>query len=54
MVRFSPLYQGVEILRSLTVGVLDWTLLVHAAYLGLMGWFGARVARRRLAPMLQP
>ena len=40
--------------RSLVVGDLHWTLLLHAAYLVVMGWLGLRVASRRIGMLLQP
>jgi lipooligosaccharide transport system permease protein len=54
LVRFSPLYQGVALERALVLGEVDASLLGHAAYLAVMGWFGLRVASRRLAALLQP
>ena len=54
VVRLSPLYQGVAIERALVLGDPSPILLVHAAYLLAMGWFGLRVAGRRLGLMLQP
>jgi lipooligosaccharide transport system permease protein len=54
VVRLSPLYQGVALERALVLGDPSPALLVHAAYLAALGWWGVGVARRRLAPMLQP
>lgn len=54
VVRVSPLYQGVAIVRGLVLGEPTPVLLLHAAYLVAMGWFGLRVAGRRLGRMLQP
>ncbi|HET6949388.1 MAG TPA: ABC transporter permease [Acidimicrobiales bacterium] len=54
IVRCSPLYQGVAIERALVLGEPSPVLLVHAAYLLALGWYGVRVASRRLARMLQP
>ncbi|HZQ85764.1 MAG TPA: hypothetical protein VFA83_13040, partial [Acidimicrobiales bacterium] len=54
VVRLTPLYQGVAMERSLVLGALDWTLIVHAAYLLAMGVFGVRIAGRRLQLLLQP
>ena len=54
VVRLSPLYQGVALERALVLGDPSPVLLVHAAYLAVMGWFGLRVAGRRLGALLQP
>jgi lipooligosaccharide transport system permease protein len=54
VVRVSPLYQGVALERALVLGDVSPVLLVHAAYLAVMGWFGLRVAGRRLGALLQP
>lgn len=53
-VRLSPLYQGVALERALILGDPSPVLLVHAIYLAVMGWFGLRVAGRRLGALLQP
>src|SRR5204863_671277 len=47
-VRITPLYQGVDLIRSLTVGAISPILLVHVAYLGIMGILGLAVASRRI------
>jgi lipooligosaccharide transport system permease protein len=54
VVRLSPLYQGVVIERALVLGDPSPVLLLHAAYLLVMGTIGVRVAGRRLGRMLQP
>jgi lipooligosaccharide transport system permease protein len=54
VVRLSPLYQGVALERALVLGELSPALLVHAAYLAVLGWLGLRVAGRRLGALLQP
>ena len=54
IIRLTPLYQGVVLERSLVFGEIDWTLLVHAAYLLAMGWIGVRVASKRIGVLLQP
>jgi lipooligosaccharide transport system permease protein len=53
-VRITPLYQGVELIRSFTLGDVRWTLLLHAAYLAAMGTIGVRITARRLGRLLQP
>jgi lipooligosaccharide transport system permease protein len=54
VVRATPLYQGVALERAFTLGQLDWTLLVHAAYLAAMGVGGLHIAGARLRRLLQP
>jgi lipooligosaccharide transport system permease protein len=52
--RVSPLYHGTELLRGLTLGVLDWSLIAHIVFLLAMGLIGAVVASRRLDGLLRP
>jgi lipooligosaccharide transport system permease protein len=52
VVQCTPLYQGVDLIRSLTLGELRWTLLVHVGYLAALGLIGVRVASRRLGRLL--
>ncbi len=52
IVQLTPLYQGVDLLRSLCVGYIDWTLLVHVVYLAVMGTIGLWVVARRLDRLL--
>ena len=40
LVQLTPLYHGVDLIRSLVVGVLSPVLLVHVAYLTVMGLVG--------------
>lgn len=54
VVRWTPLYQGVELARSVTLGDLHPGLLWHVAYLAGMGWLGTQVAARRIAKLLKP
>ena len=54
VVRFTPLYQGVEVERRLVLGALDPTMLLHVGYLVVMAAVGIAVASRRLARLLQP
>jgi lipooligosaccharide transport system permease protein len=51
--KLSPLYHGTELLRGFTLGVIDWTMLGHAAFLAVMGLAGATVAGRRLDGLLR-
>jgi lipooligosaccharide transport system permease protein len=53
VVKLSPLYQGTELLRGFTLGILDWSMLGHALYLIVMGLIGAAIASRRLDGMLR-
>jgi len=52
VVQLTPLYQGVDLLRSLVVGHLEPSLLVHVAYLALMGIVGLAIVSRRLDKLL--
>ncbi len=50
--RISPLYHGVELIRGLTLGRFDWSMLGHAGFLIAMGAVGVLVASRRLEKLL--
>jgi lipooligosaccharide transport system permease protein len=52
IVKCLPLYHGIAMLRALNAGVLDWSLLGHAAYLAVMALIGVVVTARRLDVML--
>lgn len=52
LVSATPLYQGVDLVRGLTTGVVGWGLLVPVAYLATMGCLGLYVASRRLGQLL--
>ena len=54
VVRCSPLYQGVALLRGLDLGLFTWSLLGHVAYLLTMGTVGLRVTAKRLADLVLP
>lgn len=43
-----PLWHGVELVRGLTTGLLDWTMLVHLGYYVLMIAIGLVFTTRRL------
>lgn len=49
----SPLYHGVVLCRGLTLGVLNWTMVVNIAYLGAIGVGGAWITTRRIGQMLR-
>jgi len=52
LVQLTPLYQGVDLIRSLTVGAISPILLFHVAYLLVMGFAGLYVVSRRLDKLL--
>ncbi len=52
IVQLTPLYQGVDLIRSLTVGAISPILLFHVAYLLIMGFAGLYVVSRRLDKLL--
>jgi lipooligosaccharide transport system permease protein len=52
IVQLTPLYQGVDLLRALTVGVISPVLLFHVAYLLVMGIAGLVIVSRRLDKLL--
>ncbi len=54
LARISPLYHGTELLRGLTLGILDWSLIGHMAFLLVMGLIGSVIASRRLDGLLRP
>ncbi len=54
LAKISPLYHGTELLRGLTLGVIEWSMLVNVAFLLIMGLAGGVVASRRLNGLLRP
>lgn len=52
VVACTPLYHAVELVRGLTIGLVDASLIVHVAYLVVMGLIGLRVAAGRLEKLL--
>ncbi|MBA3248995.1 MAG: ABC transporter permease [Geodermatophilaceae bacterium] len=52
VVACTPLYHAVELVRGLTIGLVDASLVVHVAYLAVMGLLGLRVAAGRLEKLL--
>jgi lipooligosaccharide transport system permease protein len=52
VVSLTPLYQGVDLLRSLTTGAVGPSIFVHVAYLTVMGLIGLTIAARRLDKLL--
>ena len=52
IVEYTPLYQGVVLLRDLTLGVVGPGLLWRAAYLGVLGLLGLAASGRRIGKLL--
>ena len=52
IVRVSPLYHAIVLIRSLTLGTVSPTNLIDAAYLLVLGTLGILLARRRMAGLL--
>jgi lipooligosaccharide transport system permease protein len=52
IVQLTPLYHGVDLIRSLAVGAIGPAILVHVAYLAVMGAVGMFVVSRRLDRLL--
>ncbi len=54
VIRCTPLYQGVVLVRAADLGIFSWTLLAHVVYLVAMAGIGVVVTRRRLGVLLLP
>jgi lipooligosaccharide transport system permease protein len=52
VVRCTPLYHGIELVRRLVTGEVGWSLLGNAAYLLVMGLVGLAIGARRLSGLL--
>jgi lipooligosaccharide transport system permease protein len=52
LIQLTPLYHGVELLRSLTTGTVGWYQLVDVAYLTVLGLVGTWIASRRVEKLL--
>jgi lipooligosaccharide transport system permease protein len=52
VVQCIPLYHGVELMRGLSVGVLDISMVGHVAYLLVLVAVGGYATSRRLARLL--
>lgn len=52
LVALTPLYAGVQLLRSLTIGAIDLTVLIDMGYLLAIGLIGASITSRRLGTLL--
>lgn len=54
VIRVSPLYQGVAVLRGLDVGVLSFSMLAHVAELAAISLVCLAISARRLHRVLTP
>jgi lipooligosaccharide transport system permease protein len=52
VVRFSPLYHAIQLLRALNLGMVGWAQAVDMAYLLALGLVGVYVAQRRIGKLL--
>jgi lipooligosaccharide transport system permease protein len=52
VIQATPLYHGVELLRSLTTGTVGWYQLFDVAYLAALGIVGTWIASRRVEKLL--
>jgi lipooligosaccharide transport system permease protein len=52
VIQATPLYHGVELLRSLTTGTVGWYQLFDVAYLAALGVLGTWIASRRVEKLL--
>jgi lipooligosaccharide transport system permease protein len=52
IVEWLPLNHGIELLRALNAGVLDWSMLGHVAYFAVMAALGVAVTAKRLDKLL--
>lgn len=52
VVRCSPLYHAVELLRALNFGTVGWAQLVNLSYLLVLGAGGLFLAQRRIGKLL--
>ena len=50
--RFSPLYHGVEVIRALTLGIFDISMVGHTMFLIAMGLVGLAVTARRIGTLV--
>lgn len=53
LVKLSPLYHGTELVRGFVLGVVDWSMIGHAAFLVAMGTVGLKIANRRIEALLK-
>ncbi|HZJ48090.1 MAG TPA: ABC transporter permease [Acidimicrobiia bacterium] len=48
----SPLYHGVVLIRGLTLGILEWTMIINVVYLAAIGAIGSWITGRRIKELL--
>ena len=49
----SPLFHGVVLTRGLTLGILEWSMVVNVAYLTGLGILGSWITSRRIGGLLR-
>jgi lipooligosaccharide transport system permease protein len=52
IVEVTPLYRGIHLIRGLTTGTADWTVLIDIGYLLVLGLIGLAITSRRLGRLL--
>jgi lipooligosaccharide transport system permease protein len=52
VVQLTPLYHGVDLIRDLSLGIVGPQILVHVAYLLVVGIIGLAIVSRRLDKLL--
>jgi lipooligosaccharide transport system permease protein len=52
VVRCSPLYHAIQLLRALNLGTVGWVQIVNVAYLVALGVCGLLIAERRIGKLL--
>jgi lipooligosaccharide transport system permease protein len=52
VVRCTPLYNAIALMRALMLGGVGWTQLVNVAYLAVMGLVGLAITDRRIGKLL--
>ncbi len=52
VIQLTPLYHGAHLIRGLTLGVVDASMLVDVLYLVVMGLLGLAIVNRRLEKLL--
>lgn len=53
LIRLSPLYHGVELVRATMLGIVDLSLLGHVGFLVAMGAVGVTISARRFSRILR-